>query len=359
MMNKNEFLEALKRALAVLDEAELQDIIDEYEQHIDMKTANGLTEEEAIADFGDFKELTAELLEAYHVRADYAEVNRFQTESFGKGRAYQAQAGYGGTNGSKPEQAASAGKTAEQEDGSATCGAERTGWLRNRKPVAADGGAGNSDQGFAAGLWKRISGVCSRLWQGTKSAAGWLRNAAKQTGIRLWKALLWCWHKICRPFVWLAGLLGFGAGAASGGRTVPDGAEEPALSKEKKGGGRVMGRRSIWAVMGGGIAAFCRGCVGACVWCIRMAWNAFCICTSVFVGILGIFFLFAFGMLAILVISGYPLGGAVIGVLGATVSFFAAAGFVMTLLWKKRPAVEAAAPGETEVNGREEENDHA
>ena len=49
----------------------LRDILSEYEQHIDMKVKSGLSEEEAIADFGSLPELTAEILEAYHVRADY------------------------------------------------------------------------------------------------------------------------------------------------------------------------------------------------------------------------------------------------------------------------------------------------
>lgn len=71
-MDKREFLSALEKSLSVLQEDELRDIVSEYEQHIDIKVAKGLTEEEAIADFGSFSELTAELLEAYHVRADYA-----------------------------------------------------------------------------------------------------------------------------------------------------------------------------------------------------------------------------------------------------------------------------------------------
>lgn len=71
-MDKREFLSALEQSLSVLQEDELKDIISEYEQHIDIKVEKGLTEEEAIEDFGSFQELTAELLEAYHVRADYA-----------------------------------------------------------------------------------------------------------------------------------------------------------------------------------------------------------------------------------------------------------------------------------------------
>ena len=48
-MDKIEFLSKLEQSLSVLEEEELRDIINEYEQHIDMKTQTGLTEEEAIA----------------------------------------------------------------------------------------------------------------------------------------------------------------------------------------------------------------------------------------------------------------------------------------------------------------------
>lgn len=71
-MNKAEFLHILRDRLSVLDEKELEDILSEYEQHIDMKAAGAMTEEAAIADFGDIGELTAQILEAYHVRADFA-----------------------------------------------------------------------------------------------------------------------------------------------------------------------------------------------------------------------------------------------------------------------------------------------
>ena len=56
-MDKIEFLSKLEQSLSVLEEEELRDIISEYEQHIDMKTQTGLTEEEAIEDFGSFQEL--------------------------------------------------------------------------------------------------------------------------------------------------------------------------------------------------------------------------------------------------------------------------------------------------------------
>ena len=52
MKNKESFLKELQNGLAVLAESEQQDILAEYAQHIDMRIAGGLTEEEAIQDFG-------------------------------------------------------------------------------------------------------------------------------------------------------------------------------------------------------------------------------------------------------------------------------------------------------------------
>ena len=71
-MSKEEFLRILREKLSILDEKEMEDILNEYEQHIDMKTAGAMTEEEAIADFGNLDDLAADILEAYHVRSDYA-----------------------------------------------------------------------------------------------------------------------------------------------------------------------------------------------------------------------------------------------------------------------------------------------
>ena len=72
-MDKNTFISQLRQALSVLQKDELEDIVNEYQQHIDMKMKSGLSQEEAIADFGSLEELTAEILGAYHVRADYAQ----------------------------------------------------------------------------------------------------------------------------------------------------------------------------------------------------------------------------------------------------------------------------------------------
>ena len=72
-MKKNEFTEYLRKHLSIIEENELNDLISEYEQHISMKMEEEqCTEEKAIEDFGDLKELVNEILESYHVRNDYS-----------------------------------------------------------------------------------------------------------------------------------------------------------------------------------------------------------------------------------------------------------------------------------------------
>lgn len=70
-MNKEKFLMELKGYLSILENQEQEDILAEYAQHIDMKMRKGLSEEEAIRDFGSMQELAAEILEAYHVKPEF------------------------------------------------------------------------------------------------------------------------------------------------------------------------------------------------------------------------------------------------------------------------------------------------
>ena len=70
-MTKTEFLNFLSQRLMVLNDSERADLLNEYEEHIDMKMASGLSEEDAIAGFGDPEELVKELLDAYHLNTDY------------------------------------------------------------------------------------------------------------------------------------------------------------------------------------------------------------------------------------------------------------------------------------------------
>ena len=72
-MNKNDYLKRLAKLLHMLKEDEVNDIIAEYEQHIDMKIAEGMSEEEAVQAFGTVEELAADILDAYHVKPDFKE----------------------------------------------------------------------------------------------------------------------------------------------------------------------------------------------------------------------------------------------------------------------------------------------
>lgn len=70
-MNKDKFLVELREYLRILENQEQEDILEEYAQHIDMKMQKGLSEEEAIRDFGPMEELAAQILEAYHVKPEF------------------------------------------------------------------------------------------------------------------------------------------------------------------------------------------------------------------------------------------------------------------------------------------------
>lgn len=75
-MTKHDFLQRLREDVSILSEAEQEDILTEYQQHLEMKIASGMTEEEATGDFEPYEEFIANLLEAYHINPHYQEENR-------------------------------------------------------------------------------------------------------------------------------------------------------------------------------------------------------------------------------------------------------------------------------------------
>lgn len=69
-MKQEEFFKLLDRRLSMIEDSERSDILNEYRQHIAMKIQDdGISEEEALADFGDVDDFADEILSAYHVRA--------------------------------------------------------------------------------------------------------------------------------------------------------------------------------------------------------------------------------------------------------------------------------------------------
>lgn len=70
-MTKNAFLNRLSEDVSILSDTERQDIMSEYEQHLEMKINAGMSEEEATADFEPYDEFISELLSAYHINPNY------------------------------------------------------------------------------------------------------------------------------------------------------------------------------------------------------------------------------------------------------------------------------------------------
>lgn len=70
-MNKKDFLNKLREKIKILNNDEVEDIINEYSEHIDEKVKSGVSEEEAIREFGDFNELVTNILEAYKINKNY------------------------------------------------------------------------------------------------------------------------------------------------------------------------------------------------------------------------------------------------------------------------------------------------
>ncbi len=90
-MNKQEFLEQLRKKLHVLNDEELEALIQEYDETIRDAMADGKSEEEAVASFGDIDELVKELLDAYKLRqpqknknVDFAQEGKKAVEKLGK-----------------------------------------------------------------------------------------------------------------------------------------------------------------------------------------------------------------------------------------------------------------------------------
>ncbi len=74
-MNKEQFIAYMNQKLAIIKEEERKDIIDEYINHIDEKVAEGMSEEEVIAGFGDIDEMIKEILDAYNIDPGQAKSN--------------------------------------------------------------------------------------------------------------------------------------------------------------------------------------------------------------------------------------------------------------------------------------------
>lgn len=85
-------------------------------------------------------------------------------------------------------------------------------------------------------------------------------------------------------------------------------------------------------------------------------WNGCWMLFSVFAGGLGLFSLYGMGVLAVLLMEGYPLVGVLIGCVGLVFCMFSAAGLGLTLLWRRKTeAVIAVGEREREERQRQSE----
>lgn len=70
-MTKKQFLNKLEKELNILDEHEVKDIINEYNDIIEEKIKHGQKEKDAVAEVGDVESLAKDILSAYKVNPNY------------------------------------------------------------------------------------------------------------------------------------------------------------------------------------------------------------------------------------------------------------------------------------------------
>ena len=268
-MSKEAFLTELAGHLKVLEEREQQDILDEYAQHIDMKIQNGMSEEEAIGDFGPVKELAAEILEAYHVNPEYGDSSRRVKMDF-ESAAQSAEQGIRQAGGflkkagkklvqwiqevcawiGKPFHKKPAGKPVEQPEGAeSTVGQETAADSAASEKSTAGYGPAASRKAYTSseqGILGKLIGFCRDILKGCGSLIG---SAARV----LRKLIIWLWH-IC------------------------------------------------WDLLR---------------WGVRLCWNLFWFCGAICLALGTIAAIFCFGALLILCFQGYPLIGVTLMSLGS------------------------------------------
>lgn len=297
-MDKKIFLDELRKSLRVLKEEELQDIIGEYEQHIDMKVKNGLTVEQAIADFGNVKELASEILEAYHVRAEYSMTDEQDTDEKLSAAQKENVVSSQNTQSMEPEE-----EPVEETEKTKILSKVNE-WLKN---VVCKLGF------WFHTLWKFLQNICS-----------------------------WCVCQCKRPFVWIKRKWSDwketrkikNAEKRNVDSELSDKPKQLQVPKKQtvhtdglfvrtiRGTGNMM--LQLWNWM-----------ITMTLWCLHTGWNCCVVFTSLLVAGLGLICLFMTGVLTVLWMQGYPLAGLSIGCLGLVLCLFAAAAFIWTLMWRR------------------------
>ncbi|MDO4294508.1 MAG: DUF1700 domain-containing protein [Eubacteriales bacterium] len=273
-MSKEEFLRKLRERLSVLEEGELQDILGEYEQHIDMKTT-AMPEEEAIADFGDIDKLAEEILEAYHVRSGAVGPGGSRGQAGFVQRACRAVREWGGCLGQRLSALfAAAGRFCARE--TERCRELFRGRRGGRKRGQGEEAADRENDGMPVPKTQAVGAQEAGIREAGTEAAD--RAAAKR----------------CRP---VKGLL-----------------------------------QRLWRAFLTG----CRLCLLCCLWCLRWSWNLGWIGIGIFCGIGACFVLFSVGLMAVLWAQGYPTAGLFVACLGGAMCSVSLTGLCFTLIWRRK-----------------------
>lgn len=298
-MKKEEFLKELKQYLHVLEDKEQEDILQEYEQHIEMKINKGLNEEEAIRDFGPVRELAAEILEAYHVKLESNDM----TEENVQRKAPK-----------KPRMtlvspAVHTVKIRLKNMGKGLLKGTQRLWILMRKPFEIMG----------------------------KMFVSWKENL--QNRQRDVKCLTEVYEE--SEDVLMDGMKKFDSQILCGENTE-DGKESSGLlngnksTSEEKTRKKRMKKRMILSMFVKGIRRIYDGILNAVCWAGRMLWNCGVVCAALVSAFMGLVFLYLFGMLFVLWKEGYPLGGVMLGCMGAVLCFISLAVFGSTFYRKKK-----------------------
>lgn len=295
-MNTAEFIAELNERLAVLTDEERRDILNEYEQHIDMKAASGISEEEVIADFGRIEDLTANILEAYHVRADYVETGN-KRKLFGK------------VNGLLMEKRKRSGSSDDAGHMSSEAG-------------EAEAEKESSEKGRWAQLLAEIKGIAGKLAGGCRALGRYVGRGFDRLGNALRSAAGRCRACLKRLF----GRKKEKAIAGNPDETAVLKREEVMLDGQKKQG--------FW--LWRGIAKICGAIWSACCWCVKWMWNLFCAGSAILFGLMACLCIFGLGVLIVLLVLGYPVWGVTIGCLGMTLCMTAVAVFFFTAMILKK-----------------------
>ena len=365
-MSKERFLSELREYLSILEDQEQEDILAEYAQHIDMKMLKGLSEEEAIRDFGSVKELAAEILAAYHVDSEHA-------LAAGRRGIWPVTPGSGRNN-------AGFGRSEPGRHGWGLPGPGRIFGGVNRPEQTGQAGSGEREKGLSAYRTEEPEGdkrpetffgrfcrqgkeLLLRTLRGMQAGLCWIGRKCRG-------AAAWC----VRPFTGrgtqadsldvdeeYAGLLEDGeyAGSDAVAKNVKDDrcvANEESAKREyhdinvtngnvlrrKKDGIRETKERS--SAMGGFFGAIGRGMVqmwqwmlDCCIFGLRLCWNTGWLLFSLLCAGIAMIMLLGVGITIVLLCCGYPFTGIFITGLGGLLCFgaLAAGGFGMMIRKKK------------------------